>query len=171
MKWIKLYDSSSWWEKKLLNKEGYPTDEDVIDYFINKVDKGDIEVDKFRTQEELDREFYQSYEFTKKLIYFKNEEVDKWQKIKGLPGAWLLGRRDSEEIKALVYLKVSIPHPEGIRGNLYLDGYTIDILQSYLKKFVMRSGYNVNIIICIQDTNMVSNPLSESIVRIEFLNS
>ena len=66
---------------------------------------------------------------------------------------------------------MSIPHPKGIRGNLYLDGYTIDILQSYLKKFVMRSGYNVNIIICIQETNIFSNPLSKSIVRIEFLDS
>lgn len=158
MKWIKLYEA--WWD--ILNKEGYPTYEEVVDYFIDRVDNGKIEVEEFQSQEVLDQEFNQTHRVLRKVIYFKNEKVDK-----RTSDTWTAGG-----VSALVYLKVSLPHPRSrIKGNLDLRGYTIDALQDYLKKFVKRSGYKVNIIIAIQDTNTYQEPLSRSIVRIEFLDS
>lgn len=163
MKCIRLFES--WWHKQYLNKEGYPTYEDIVDYFIDRIDKGDIEVEDFQSQEVLDREYNQSHHVNRKVIYFKNEEVDKFKTTRDYQAS-------PEEVQALVYLKVSIPHPRySMRGNLYLIGYTTDTLQYYLKKFVMRSGYKVNIIVCIQDTNPYQEPLSKSIVRIEFLDN
>lgn len=193
MKNIKLYEYFSC-NDELLNKRGYPTPQEITDYFINKIDSGDIEVDEFQTQEVLDREFDRSWK-AKNLIYFKNEKIDKGtitfdnesdydsykqQNInldqhiphgKDFRTARHLGepRRYPEEILALAYLKVSIPHPFGIRGNLNRIDYTIDTLQYYLKKFVMRSGYKVNIIVSIEETHISENPLSKSIIRIEFL--
>ena len=176
MKWIKLYES--WEHNDYLNREDYPKDDEIIDYFLDKVDQQEIDLDQSQSQEVLHREYVQlstSYYHNRKIIYFKNQEVDKYKNRKDYetigPVESYQKEKDADNLQALVYLKVFLPHPRGIRGNLSLDGYTIDILQHYFKKFVMRSGYMVNIIVSIKQTNIYVNPLSESIVRIEFLGS
>lgn len=45
----------------------------------------------------------------------------------------------------------------------------LKLFESYFKKFVLRSGHLVNIKYKILSTNSYHDPLSESLIRIEFL--
>lgn len=71
----------------------------------------------------------------------------------------------------VTYMMFTINQPrDRIRGNLDVKGYTLDTIKYYLDKFVRYSKVPVNIYVKDIMTNTYNDPLSTSVVRIEFIN-
>ena len=154
---IKLFEN--WWE----DKKGlimYPSE--IEDYFIEYIDQDSIKIlntdENFCNQEDLKHEFSGAY--SKIPIYHNNYSVEKYSKE----------IMDNSAFMGETYLLVDIYHPKfRSKGNLDLNGYTRDTISYLFRKFVRISGWIVNIDLKILRTDMYSDPLSHSIIRIQFV--
>jgi hypothetical protein len=157
---ILKFNEKKWWESDPWKMDS----EEVMDYLIEFIDDDEqfeIETnDLIYTQTEL-AQAYKSPGYVHP-IYVQSKPIDRFES----PDV------DFDETKdGVTYLLIKLYHPKGrIKGNLDLDGYTRSMLKHYFKKFVRMSEVPVNILIKIIDSNLYNEPLSRSIVRIEFLN-
>lgn len=128
--------------------------EEVENYLLEKIDKGDIIVRDFEdfpskkgTFVSTPTRIFTDYGriFNLYSDKFNKEIVDKYDIVK-MPSVSFIAE---------------VPHPPGVRGtNLDLDGYTRDILNHYLKR--IHDSYDVNIYIQIQNTMYHNDIISRS---------
>lgn len=139
--------------------------EEVSDYLIEFIDDDEqFEIEESEliyTQAELSHAYNKSGYVH--IIYANSNPVDRHDTNPDI--------NFDESKDGVTYLLIKLYHPKGrVKGNLDLSGYTMSMLKHYFKKFVRLSKVPVNILIKIIDSNMYNEPLSVSIVRIEFLN-
>jgi len=136
--------------------------DEIQDYFLEFTDKDDhVIVNNSLSQDDLDNMWInRGFPYP---IYLSSVPVDKY-------GVKLISPFDVSK-DGLTYLFFTINHPKGrIKGNLDLTGYTTDTIKYYLKKFIRHSRVPINAYTKIITSSPYNDPLSTSIVRIEFLN-
>lgn len=136
--------------------------DEIQDYFLELTDKDDeVVINNNLSQDDLDNMWVnKGFSYP---IYLSSMPVDKY-------GVKLISPFDASK-DGLTYLFFTINHPKyRIKGNLDLIGYTRDTIKYYLKKFIRHSRVPINVYTKIISDNMMNDPLSTSIVRIEFLN-
>lgn len=158
---ILKFNESKWWESNPWKM----SPEEVSDYLIEFIDDDDqFEIEEnelIYTQDELDR-VYNRLGYAH-IIYANSNTVGRYDTNPDI--------NFDKSKDGVTYLLIKLYHPKGrAKGNLDLNGYTMGMLKHYFKKFVRLSRVPVNILIKIIDSNMYDDPLSVSIVRIEFLN-
>lgn len=144
--------------------ESSMSSDEIQDYFLEITDEeNDHVVIEDKTQEELNFMWGNRSYFNPDPIYLNSNRVDKY-------GVKKISTFDPSKDE-VTYMMFTINHPKyRIKGNLDLKGYTLDTIQYYLKKFVRHSKVPVNIYVREVTTSMYDDPLSTSIVRIEFIN-
>lgn len=158
---ILKFDESKWWESNPWKM----SPEEVSDYLIEFIDDDEqFEIEEnelIYTQAELAHAYKKSGYVHP--IYANSNPVDRYDTNPDI--------NFDESKDGVTYLLIKLYHPKGrVKGNLDLTGYTTSMLKHYFKKFVRMSKVPVNILIKIIDSDMYNEPLSRSIVRIEFLN-
>lgn len=158
---ILKFNESKWWESNPWKM----TPVEVSDYLIEFIDDDEqFEIDESElsyTQTELSRTYNRSgYIYP---IYANSKPVERYDTNPDI--------NFDESKDGVTYLLIKLYHPKGrAKGNLDLSGYTTSMLKHYFKKFVRMCVVNVNILVKIIDTDLYNEPLSVSIIRIEFLN-
>lgn len=78
--------------------------------------------------------------------------------------------RSNKTTSSYIYLKISIPHPFGMRGSLDIDSYTRGMITDYFKRFIDISNdvIDTSLYVSILSSNKYNNPLSTSVLRFEF---
>lgn len=153
------------WQKLNTTNESYSMSSDEIqDYFLELTDKDDEHVViEDRNQEELNFIWGSISHLKPDPIYLNSKEVDKY-------GVKKISDFDPSKDR-VTYMMFKINHPKyRVKGNLDLRGYTLDTIKYYLKKFVRHSKVPVNVYVVTIGDNMYVDPLSKSIIKIEFIN-
>ena len=153
MNHIKLFDS--WWSDNMI--ANIMTVDEIEDYLLEYIDYyGDVQIEKNYQQSELLDKFDCG---RRQLPIYK----------RNVPFGSLCKVTPNESIKGETYIYLTVNHPElRIKGNLDTVSYTRDTILDLFKKFVRISKWVVNIDIVILRTNSFSDPLSNSVVRIQF---
>lgn len=155
-------------------KEGYsmPPDE-IQDYFLELTDRDKNEVTiEDKTQEELAFIWEKRHYVGPLPIYLNSKKIDRYLPTKYLAKHNMSTTSPFNPSKdEVTYMMFTINQPrDRIRGNLDVKGYTLDTIKYYLDKFVRYSKVPVNIYVKDIMTNTYNDPLSTSVVRIEFIN-
>jgi hypothetical protein len=136
------------------------TFEDIRDFLIDYIDDGKLKVSQL---DDLGVYYFNNQKFGKRAIYIQDKKMDRFNTNGQLT------HRPNDDFRG-IYLKIEIPHPMGIKGSLDVDGYTIATLQYVFQKFINYSNdiVDTNIFALIVKSNRYEDPLSQSIVKIEF---
>lgn len=138
------------------------TPEEIEDYFLEYTSDStsQIELLTFYDQKSLKYQFTRKSDF-RYYLYRDSVKIEKFS---------LSDYRINDNLLGETYIYLEVNHPKDrCKGGLDLNGYTRDTIQYILRKFVSYTKYNVDISIVINETNQWMDPLSTSIVRIEFL--
>ncbi len=141
------------------------TFEDVRDFLIDYIDDGKLKVSQL---DDLGVYYFNNQKFGKREIYIQDKKMDirpRWFNTNQLT------HRPNDDFRG-IYLKIEIPHPMGIRGSLDVNGYTIATLRYVFRNFINYANdiVNTNIFALIVKSDRYEDPLSQSIVKIEFEN-
>lgn len=156
MKFIKLF-------------EELITEDEIEDYLLDIIDYNDDISILSKDQNDLENKWNQtfSYGFSPcKNLFINSKKVPKFDN-----GDWKDVITSNPNIKEK-FISIRIDHPKNRckSGNLHLEGYTIDMLSHLFESFVKRYNGVVNIRVKIKETNMYDDPLSISIIKVEFVN-
>lgn len=142
MKYLKLFES--------FNKFSFDNlDEmEIENQLLEFSDKDDL---RFYNYEKSD-----SYRFPSNMMYVGDRIYD-------LYGDKFTQKTVSSSTflnKPCITFMIDIPHPGGIRGNLYLEGFTRDVINRYLEK--IHKFYDVKIYYQILETNYLEDWISKT---------